>query len=108
MSNKILVLLCEGPKLNIFMISGFWSPGEPLFMDFNTPEIRKKYKRKGMDAILKHISFLELGILNFEKTKPRINIVGEYKIRTNKHENEKNQHERRNGNYQITNKNERK
>ena len=34
-SNNILALLREGPKPNIFMISGFMSPGEPLFMDLD-------------------------------------------------------------------------
>ena len=43
--DQILVLLCEGPKPNISMISGFLSPGEPLFMDLNTPEYFKTYKK---------------------------------------------------------------
>ena len=30
---KIPILLCDGPKPNISMISGFLTPGEPLFMD---------------------------------------------------------------------------
>ena len=33
--NKISILLHEGPKPNISMISGCLSPGEPLFMDLN-------------------------------------------------------------------------
>ena len=41
-SNNILVLLCDGPKPNISMISGFLSPGEPLFMDLNIPKILQK------------------------------------------------------------------
>ena len=32
-SNKILVLLCEGPKLNASRISGVLNPWDPLFMD---------------------------------------------------------------------------
>ena len=32
-SNKILVLLCQGPKHNVSMISGFVSRKERLFMD---------------------------------------------------------------------------
>ena len=31
--NKVLALLCEETKPNISMISGFLSPGEPLFCD---------------------------------------------------------------------------
>ena len=37
-SDEISVLLCEGPKPNICMNSGFLSPREPLFMDLNIPE----------------------------------------------------------------------
>ena len=32
-SNKIWVLLCEGPKPPNSMTSGFLNPGEPLLMD---------------------------------------------------------------------------
>ena len=42
-SNKILVLLCEGPKPQNSMISGFVSP--PLFIDFNIPNYFNKYKK---------------------------------------------------------------
>ena len=37
-SNKILVSLWEGPKPPNSKISGFVTPGEPLFMDFNIPK----------------------------------------------------------------------
>ena len=45
-SNKMSVLLCEGPKPNISMISGFVSPGEPLFMSYGLKytKILQKYK----------------------------------------------------------------
>ena len=47
-SNKISVLLCEEPKPNISMISGFLRPGEPLFIEFIIPNyfniIRKTWK----------------------------------------------------------------
>ena len=33
--NKTSVLFCEGPKPNIFMISGFVRPGGPVFMDLS-------------------------------------------------------------------------
>ena len=36
---------CEGPKPNIFMISGLLSPGEPLFMDSNIPKYFKTYRK---------------------------------------------------------------
>ena len=41
-TNKILVLLCEEPKPNMFMISGYLTPGEPLFMTFNIPKILQR------------------------------------------------------------------
>ena len=41
-SNKILV---RDQNLNISMISGFVSPGEPLFMDLNIPKYFKIYKK---------------------------------------------------------------
>ena len=44
-SNKISVLLCEGPKPNLFMISGFLSPREPLFMDLLIPNYCKNSKK---------------------------------------------------------------
>ena len=34
-ANKFSVLFCEGPKYNISMISGFFTLGEPLYMDLN-------------------------------------------------------------------------
>ena len=43
-SNKILVLVCEGPKLNMSMISGFLDPWDPSFMDLNIPKDFKKYQ----------------------------------------------------------------
>ena len=39
-SDKILVLLCEGPKPNMSMISGFLNPKEPLFNRFRYTQIR--------------------------------------------------------------------
>ena len=45
-SNNIAVLLCEGPKPPSSMISGFLSPGGPLFMDFNNiPNYSNEYKK---------------------------------------------------------------
>ena len=44
-SNEMLVLLLERPKPNISMISGFLSPGGPLFMDLNVPKYSEKYKK---------------------------------------------------------------
>ena len=44
-SNKISVLLSEGPKLQNSMIYGYASPGELLFMDLNIPKHFKKYKQ---------------------------------------------------------------
>ena len=43
-SNKMSVLLCEGPKPNMFMISGFGGPWEPSFLDLNIPNYFKKHK----------------------------------------------------------------
>ena len=47
-SDKILVLLCEGPKPPNSMVSGFLDPSDPLFLDLNRPEyfkhIRKVWK----------------------------------------------------------------
>ena len=37
-SNQILALSLEKPKPNIFMIAGFFNPGEPLFIDLNIPK----------------------------------------------------------------------
>ena len=49
-SNKILVLLCEGQKPNISMISAFLNPWSPVFMDFiNIPNDFKKI-RKSMET----------------------------------------------------------
>ena len=45
LSNKILVILCEGPKPNISMISGFLTPGGPLSMDSNIPTYVQKYAK---------------------------------------------------------------
>ena len=56
-SNNISVFLCEGPKLNISIIFGFLSPGEPLFMDFNLPKIRQRIK-ENMEASSEHIIFI--------------------------------------------------
>ena len=44
-SIKILVLLCEEPKLPNSMISGVLSPGEPLFVDFILPKWSNEYKK---------------------------------------------------------------
>ena len=38
-SNKRLFLLLERPKSQNAMMSGFLSPGEPLFMDLDIPKI---------------------------------------------------------------------
>ena len=38
-SNEILVLLGEGPKPNMSMVSGFVNPQKPLFMDLNIQKI---------------------------------------------------------------------
>ena len=46
--DKISILLCEGPKLNISMIFGFLSPGEPLFIDLNIPKYWKYKKTPGI------------------------------------------------------------
>ena len=43
-SNKILVLLCEGPKPHNSMISEFVTPWGPLFIDFNIPKCFNEYK----------------------------------------------------------------
>ena len=43
-SNKVLVLLCEGPESPNSMISGFLNPGEPLFMDLHRENTSKIYK----------------------------------------------------------------
>ena len=60
--NKILVLLCEGPKHQKSMISGFLSPGEPLFMDLNIPKYFKEYKTN-LETFLKHTMFVNMGIV---------------------------------------------
>ena len=44
-SNKILVLLCEGPKPPNSMIYWFLSPGEPVFMHLDIPKYFKTYKK---------------------------------------------------------------
>ena len=65
-SNEISVLLCEGPKLNIFMISGFLTPGgRPLFIDLKIPNYFKQYKKNA--GILENIIILEMEISFFEK-----------------------------------------
>ena len=51
-SNKVSVLWFGGQKPNIFMISGFVDPWDPLFLDFNIPNDFKKYK-KIMETFLK-------------------------------------------------------
>ena len=58
--NKILVLLSEGPKPNISMISGFLTPREPLFIDLKIPKDFKKYKKYG--NVFKHIIFTNMRI----------------------------------------------
>ena len=59
--NTISILLCEGPKPNISMISGFLRPGEPLFMDLN---ILKYFRNiRTILVFLKHMIFVNLGIL---------------------------------------------
>ncbi len=63
-SNKMSVLLCEVPKPNIFMISGFLNPWSPLFMEVNIQKILQTNK-KHMDAFLK-ILFVNMGIYNSE------------------------------------------
>ena len=59
-SNRILVLLCEGPKPANSMISGFLSPGGTLFMGFNIPNYYKKYKKSG--HIFENVIFVNLRI----------------------------------------------
>ena len=46
-SNKILVLLCEGPQPPNAMIYGFVSPWEPLFMDLGIPKYFLKSEKYG-------------------------------------------------------------
>ena len=46
-SNKISVLLWEGPKPNMSMIYGFVSPGETLFMDLDIPKYLKNIRKCG-------------------------------------------------------------
>ena len=46
-SNKFSVLLCDGPKLQNSMISGFSNPKGRLFLDFNIPKNFKEYKKYG-------------------------------------------------------------
>ena len=58
-TNKISVLLCEGAKPNISMISGFLTPGTP-FMDFTTPKYFKTYKKA-----LKHFGKSDSGKRRF-------------------------------------------
>ena len=43
--NIIPMLLCEGPKPNMFMISGLLNPREPLFMLFNMPNYFKNLRK---------------------------------------------------------------
>ena len=57
--NKMSVLLCEGPKPPNSMISGFVSPGEPLFMDLNISKYFKQYK-KDMEVFFKRGMFYKL------------------------------------------------
>ena len=38
-----LALLCEGPKPNISMISGFVDPWDSLFLDLNIPKYFKVF-----------------------------------------------------------------
>ena len=60
--NKILVLLCEGPKPLISVISVFLTPGGPLFMELNILKYFHKYE-KHMETLFKNI--LCVGNLNF-------------------------------------------
>ena len=59
------VLLCEGPKPNISMISVFLTPGEPVFMDFNILNSFKKYQ-KLMETCVQHIIFANMRIQKCE------------------------------------------
>ena len=43
--HKILILLCEGPKPNISMISGFLTFGKTVFMDLDIPKYFKLYNK---------------------------------------------------------------
>ena len=56
-SNKISILLCEGPKANMSMISGF--------VDFNMPKYVKQY-REMYGHISEQIIFVNLGIQMFD------------------------------------------
>ena len=65
--NKMLVLVCEGPKPPSPMISWFLSLGEPLFIDFNTQKCfknMKKHKHLFQPNIFINIKMLD--ICNFE------------------------------------------
>ena len=41
-----MVLLCDGPKPQNSMMSGFSDPWNPVFMDLNTPKYFKKSKKR--------------------------------------------------------------
>ena len=43
-SNRMSVLLCEGPKPPTPMIPGFLDPKDPVFIDLNLPNYFRKYK----------------------------------------------------------------
>ena len=60
-SNKISVLLCEGTKPNISMISGFVDLWDPLFMDFDIPNDFKQYKKNYGNLFLEKILFSKYG-----------------------------------------------
>ena len=51
--NKIPILLCDGPKHNISIISGFVNPWSPVFMDLSIPKILRKYKNEHGDIFEK-------------------------------------------------------
>ena len=55
-SNEISVILCEGPKPNISMISGFLEPWSPVFMAFIIPKILQRKFEK----IWEHLKFLHI------------------------------------------------
>ena len=45
--DKISVLLCEGPKPSMSMISGFLNPWNPVFIDLNTLKIFRNIRKYG-------------------------------------------------------------
>ena len=71
-SNKILVWLCEGPKPQNSMISGFPDPWNPVFIDLNIPNYFNEHE-KYMESVA--FSFINRVIWNFENS-------GKYRHRT--------------------------